>query len=98
MIAIKRNWNNRDLIENFQSQMTWHSYLMKRRWVIRRSSPKHPYFDNFGLSSWQLKTNKYEVTDNQIKQSLIQTKDVYPLYQLQVVLGDDDVKTAPTWP
>jgi glutamyl/glutaminyl-tRNA synthetase len=41
--------------------------------------------------------NKYEVTDNQIKQSLIQMKDVYPLYQLQVVLGDDDVKTAPTW-
>jgi len=98
MIAIKRNWNNRDLIENFQSQMIWHSYLMKRRWVTRRSSPKHPYFDNFGWSSWQLKTNKYEVTDNQIKQSLIQTKDVYPLYQLQVVLENDDVKTAPTWP
>jgi len=97
MIAIKRNWNNRDSIEIFQSQMIWHSYLMKRGWVTRRSSPKHPCFDNFDWSSWQLQMNKYEVTDNQIKQSLIQMKDVYPLYQLQVVLGDDDVKTAPTW-
>jgi hypothetical protein len=34
----------------------------------------------------------------QIKQSWIQMKDVHPLYQLQVVLGNNDVIIALTKP
>jgi hypothetical protein len=36
--------------------------------------------------------------DLQINQGWIQIKGVHPLYQLQVVLGDDDVKITLTKP
>jgi len=40
--------------------------------------------------------NEYEVTDLQIKQGWIQMKGVYFLYQLQVVVNNDDVEAALT--
>jgi len=42
--------------------------------------------------------HEYEVTNLQIEQGWIQKKDVHPLYQLQVVSGDNDVRIAPTRP
>jgi hypothetical protein len=42
--------------------------------------------------------HEYEATNLQIEQGWIQMKDVHPLYQLQVVSGDNDVRIAPTRP
>jgi hypothetical protein len=46
------------------------------------------------LTSWQLEMNEYKAIDVQIEQYWIQMKDVHLFYQLQVVLGDDDVRIA----
>jgi hypothetical protein len=54
-------------------------------------------FDNFSWSSWQLQMHEYRVTNLQIEQDWIQMKGVH-LYQIQVVLGDDDIRIAPTSP
>jgi hypothetical protein len=41
--------------------------------------------------------HEYRVTNLQIEQDWIQMKGVH-LYQIQVVLGDDDIRIAPTSP
>jgi hypothetical protein len=71
-------------------------YLKKRIWMTCRSVDLASVFGSFGWLRWQLQTNECEATDLQIEQGWIQMKDMHPLYQLQVVSGDVDVRITLT--
>lgn len=78
----------------------YRSDLMKRRWMAHRLSPctfvlliLADRVGNFKRMNVELQTSKMSEVGSKWK-----VCTVHPFYQFQVVLGNDNIRIAPTWP
>jgi hypothetical protein len=96
------NWARFDSNERYASSLPTAGgfrWCWRHNYSYKASKLDNPVSsDSFGWSSWQFQTNKCEATNLQIEQLWIQMKGVHPvyIYQLQVVLSDNDIRIALT--
>jgi hypothetical protein len=64
--------------------------------ILKVSNSVSP--NSFGWLSWQLQIHKYRSTYLKIEQNWIQIKGVYPLYQLQMISCNNDIRITPIKP